>query len=347
MMGTIARALLLGSVFFLGATGPALSEDFYKGQTIRFIVGFSAGGGYDTYTRTIARHISKYIPGKPSTVVENMTGAGSLVAANFIYNKAQPDGLTVGVWNSQINFLHVMGDRSVKLDGRKIGWVGSPSKDSVACLIMGFTGLKTFDEIRKSQKPLKMGGTRGGNTVNLPKMLNRWAGTNFTVVPGYKGTAKIRLAMQSREVDGACWTWDSMRATARSMLDASGDEKATPFIIADRWEDPEVKDISLFSDVIKDTDNLHAFNVWNAANRFARPFSLPPGTPPDRLQILRQAFEKALKDPELLEDAKKSNLTIEYTSGEEVEKFVDQIYSMPAQVKERLQFLMPKAKKKS
>lgn len=346
-MRTITRMLFLGLVFLLGAGSAAHSEDFYNGKSIRFIVGFSPGGGYDTYTRTIARHISRYIPGNPATVVENMTGAGSVIAGNFMYNKASPDGLTVGVYNSQLNFLHMMGDNSVKLDGRKIGWIGSPSRDSVACVIMAFTGLKTFDDIVKTKKPLKMGATRGGNTVSLPKMLNKWAGASFTLVPGYKGTAKIRLGMQSKEVDGACWTWDSMRATARPMLDASGDEKMIPFIIADKWEDPEVQDIPLFSDVIKDKNDLHAFNVWNAPNRFARPFSVPPGTPNDRLQILRKAFAEVLKDPELLADAKSSKLTIEHTPGEEVERLVDEIYSMPAPVKERLQFLMPKTKKKS
>ncbi len=342
----ISLFVLLG---FLLASGlsPAAAEDFYSGKTIRFIVGFSAGGGYDTYTRTIARHIGKYIPGNPSVVVENMTGAGSLIAANHIYNNTDPDGLTVGVWNSQINFMHSMGDRSVKIDGRKIGWIGSPSSDSVACLIMAFTGLKSFDDIKNSKKPIKMGATRGGNTTSLPRMMNKWGGTNFTLVPGYGGTGPIRLAMQSREVDGACWTWDSMRATARTMLDASGDDKAIPFIIADRWEDPEVKDIALFSDVIKNPDDLNAFNVWNAPNRFARPFSVPPGTPKDRLAILRKAFGEVLKDPELLKDAERAKLTIEHTPGEKVEKLVGQIYSMSKETKDKLQFLMPRQRRQS
>src|SRR5918996_4837955 len=133
-------------LFCLGvqASGIAWAGDYYQGKTIRFVVGFAAGGGYDAYTRMIARYIGRYIPGHPSTVVENMDGAGSVIAANYVYNKAEKDGLTVGIWNSHNVFNHMMGDRSLRIDGRKFGWIGSPSKDSVACAIMGFTGLKTF-----------------------------------------------------------------------------------------------------------------------------------------------------------------------------------------------------------
>ena len=335
----IAVILLWSGV---GASGSAWSADYYQGKTIRFIVGFAAGGGYDAYTRLVARYISRYIPGNPSTVVENMNGAGSVIATNYMYNKADRDGLTVGVWNSHNVFNHMMGDRSLRIDGRKFGWVGSPSKDSVACAIMGFAGPKTFDEIVKSNRPLRMGATRAGNTTQLPEMLNRWAGGKFEVIPGYSGTSKIRLAMRSREVDGACWTWDSMRSTARSMLNARGDDKMIPFIVADRWEDPEVKDLPLFREVIKDKNDLNAFDTWNSANEFARPFSLPPGSPPEALGILRQAFMATLGDKDFVADAKKSKLPVEPISGKRVERYVEEIYSASPDVKKRLEFLFKK-----
>jgi tripartite-type tricarboxylate transporter receptor subunit TctC len=318
------------------------ADEFYKGKTVRFVVGFAPGGGYDAYTRMVARYISRYIPGNPSTVVENMDGAGSLIAAHHIYSKITPDGLTVGIWNSFNIFMHAMGDPGVRIDGRKIEWIGTPGKDSPACAIMGFTGFKTLDDILKSQKPIRMGAVRGGNTVHLPEMLNRWAGAKFQIIPGYTGTSKIRIAMQSKEIDGACWTWESMRSTARSMLDARGDDRMTPFVISDRWEDPEVKTVALFSEVFKDKDNVHAFNTWNAANQFSRPFTLPPGTPKDRVNILRNAFKATLGDADLIADAKKSKLTVEYVSGDEAEKLVAQIYSLPPQVKERLNFTVRK-----
>jgi tripartite-type tricarboxylate transporter receptor subunit TctC len=338
-----AVTVLSFMTFLLVGAYTALAEEFYAGKTIRFVVGFAAGGGYDAYARTVARHMSRHIPGNPSTVVENMEGAGSVLAANHLYNKVEPDGLTVGVWNAHNVFNDAMGDPSVRIDGRKIGWIGTPGKDSVVCAIMGFTGLKTFDDIRNSKKAVKMGATRAGNTVHLPMMLNKWAETNFQVIPGYGGTSRIRLAMRSKEVDGACWTWESMRTTARAMLDASGDDELIPFIIHRRWDESEVKKIPTFSEVIKNDNNELAYNGWNASNEFARPFSVPPGTPKERLAILRRAFAATMKDAKFIADAKKSKLDLNYVSAEEIEKYVDQIYSMPAQVQENLQFLMRKA----
>jgi tripartite-type tricarboxylate transporter receptor subunit TctC len=342
MSVTIVGFLLL--TFLLASSTAAVARDFYQGKTIRFIVGFAAGGGYDAYTRTIARYINRHIPGNPSTVVENMDGAGSVIAANHLYNKAEKNGLTVGIWNSQNVFNHMMGDTSIRFDGRKFGWIGSPSKDSVACAIMGFTALKTFDDIVKSNERVRMGATRAGNTTQLPEMLNRWAGAKFDIIQGYTGTSKIRLAMRAKEVDGACWTWDSMRSTARSMIEAKGDDRMIPFIINGTWEDPEVKNIAQFKEVFTDKDNVHAFTVWNASNDFARPFSLPPGTPKEALHILRKAFAATMKDKDYIADAEKSKLTVDYVSGEEVEKFVAEIYAIPAQVKERLSFTVRKKK---
>ncbi len=338
----VFAAVGVSLAFLLMAWSQALANEFYQGKTIRFIVGFSAGGGYDSYTRTVARHIGKHIAGKPGTVVENMEGAGSILAANHIYNKVEPDGLTVGIWNSHNIFNDAMDDKSVRIDGRKIGWIGAPSKDTVVCVIMGFTGLKTFDEIRKSQKPVKMGATRSGNTVHLPMMLNKWAGTNFQIIPGYGGTSRIRLAMQSREVDGGCWSWESMRTTARTMLNAKDGDELIPFIINKNCDEPEVKEIATFTQVIKDPDNLLAYKTWNAPNEFARPFSLPPGAPKERLEVLRRAFAATMKDPEFIADAKKSKLDLDYASPAEIEKHVENMYSIPPKVKENLQFLMRK-----
>lgn len=344
-MKTSFRAMISAlAIIALPLLSAARAEDFYAGKSIRFIAGFAAGGGYDTYTRLVARHIGRYIPGQPSTVVENMDGAGSLIAANHIYSKIEPDGLTVGIWNSFNIFMNAMGDPAVKIDGRKIEWIGTPGKDSPACAIMAFTGLKTLDDVLKSKKVIRMGAVRGGNTVHVPTMLNEWAGAKFKIIPGYKGTSKIRLAMRSKEVDGACWTWDSMRATARSMLDAKGDAKMIPFVISDRWEDPEVRSVPLFSEVFRDADNRRAFDIWNAPNQFARPFTLSPDTPKERVDLLRKAFKATVEDKEFLADAKKSNLTVEYVSGEEAAKRASEIYSMPPQVKEKLKFTVRRQK---
>ncbi|MFQ5542657.1 MAG: Bug family tripartite tricarboxylate transporter substrate binding protein [Candidatus Binatia bacterium] len=340
--------LLVGLVFALGASTPALGEEFYKGKTLQFVVGFSPGGGYDTYTRYIARHIGKYIPGNPTPIVQNRTGAGSLIAAHYMYRKAKPDGLTVGVWTPGLILAHALGDKKVRFKPRKLGWIGTPTPDSVVCAIMGFTGLKTLDDIVKSKRTLKMPATRApGNTTDPPLILNRALGTKFKVITGYRGTATMRLAMQTKEVDGACWTWESMRITARSMLDAKGDNKLIPFVIQRRWNDPEVKNIPLFRDVIKDKDTLAMYNAWNAQNDMTRPYSVPPGTPKERLNILRKAFEATLKDPKLLAEAKKSKLNVSPVTWQRIEKALDKMYSISPQIKEDLQLLTGLKKKKS
>ncbi|HEY7322103.1 MAG TPA: hypothetical protein VIE89_31440 [Candidatus Binatia bacterium] len=338
----IAEFLSFALVLGASSWNAGSAAEFYQGKNIRFVVGFAAGGGYDAYTRLVAKYISRYIPGNPSTVVENMDGAGSTIAANYMYNKAERDGLTVGIFNSQNVFNQMMGDPSVRIDGRKFGWIGTPSTDSVACAIMGFAGPKTFAEIVKSNKPIRMGATRAGNTTQLPEMLNHWAGAKFEIIRGYTGTSKIRLAMRSHEVDGACWTWDSMRSTARSMIDAKADDKMIPFIINGKWEDPEVRDIAQFNEVIEDKNNLIAFNTWNATNEFARPFTLPPDSPKEALSILRKAFKATIEDKDYIADANKSKLPVKYVSGEQVDQYVKQMYSISPEVKKRLEFLVKK-----
>ena len=341
-------ALVIGGLAFVfGAPNAALAEEFYKGKTIRFIVGYSPGGGYDTYTRAAARHIGRFIPGNPTPIVQNMTGGGSLIAANYIAKRAKPDGLTVGVWNSALVLQQVLGERKAKFRGDQFGWIGGPVKGFPGCTIMGFTGLKTFQEVMKSGKRLKMGSTRAGGTTNdLPLILNRTLGTNFNVISGYRGTGPIRIAMQKREVDGACWGWESISVTARAMLDAKGDDRLIPILIHGNPNDPEVNHLPQITKLIKGKDNLVAFRAWVASYEYQRPLSLPPGTPKSRLNILRKAYAATLKDPQFLAEAKKSKLIINYVSGEEIEKLVAQILATPAKAKESLQFLVRKKKKK-
>ncbi|MBI2348939.1 MAG: hypothetical protein HYV05_09845, partial [Deltaproteobacteria bacterium] len=288
----------------------------------------------------------KHIPGNPGTVVENMDGAGSLIAANYLYKNAQPDGLTVGIFNSAMVLRQALGDRSVRFDARKLGWVGTPSVGLPSCAVMGFTGLKTLDDVIESKKQLKMGSTRAGATTDdLPRILNLTMGTRFEVISGYKGTSRIRIAMQKKEVDGVCFGWESMRTTARAMLDASGDDKLMPFITHGRSEDPEVKDLPRLRDVIKTKageEGLAILNAWLPQYDFQRPFSVPPKTTKEQLAVLRKAFKATLEDPGFLADAKKSKLLITYVSGEEIEQLVAQILATPEKAKKKLQFLVPK-----
>jgi tripartite-type tricarboxylate transporter receptor subunit TctC len=322
----------------------ALADDFFKGKTLRLMVFGAPGGGYDTYARMIARHITKYVPGGPGTIVENMEGAGGLVLANYLYKRAKPDGLTFGTFNNSLIVQHALGDPKIRLDFQKFGWIGAPSVGAPMCMVMGFTGLKTLDDVLKYDKRLKVGATRAGSTgYDLPLILNKTLGTKFEVVPGYTGTATTRVALQRRELQAFCSQWESMRVTARSMLDAPGDDKLIPFIINERtWDDPEVKNLPTFKEAIKDPKKYAIYESWAFQMEFQRAFSAPPGTPKDRVNVLRKAFLETLKDPELLKEANKSKLVITPVSGEKVDKLVSAILNMPAEAKEALSFLVRK-----
>ena len=290
--------------------------------------------------------LGKHIPGNPGIVVENMTGAGSLIAANYTYNSAKPDGLFVGVWNSGMVLRQALGDKAMRFDSRKFGWIAAPTKGTPHCSIMAHTGLKSLKDVLATDRELKMGSTGPGSTYDdTPRILNQTIGTKFKVVSGYEGTSTILVAMRRKEVDGGCWGWESARTTARPMLEAKGDDRLIPFLIHRREPDAEVKDLPLIPEVIKGGDNISAYQTWVGSYEFQRPFSVPPGTPKERLQILRKAFAETMKDPEFIAEAKKAKLEISYVSGEEIDGHVNKIMSITPNAKELLSFLLTKPKK--
>ena len=182
---------LAGLVLLIADPAQLSANDFYKDKTVRFVVGFAAGGGYDLAARIVGRHIGKHIPGNPTVVVENMTGAGSLIAANYTYNSAKPDGLFVGIWNSAYVLRQALGDKAVRFDGRKLGWIGAPTKGTPFCSIMAHTGLKSWKDVLAANRELKMGSTGPGSTYDdMPQILNRTQGTKFKVISGRKVTAR-------------------------------------------------------------------------------------------------------------------------------------------------------------
>ena len=337
----VVGMLIIFAVVALYST-VAVADDFYKNKAITFLVGYRAGGGYDTFTRAVARHIGRHIPGNPSANVENRGGAGSLIAANTIYNNTKPNGLTMGVFGAGLVTQQALGARGIRFDAPKFNWIGSMSRGTPVCGIMGFTGLKTLKDVQDSKTALKMGSTGAGSTTeDLPKLMNGFMDTNFDVISGFKGTSAIRLAMRRKELDGACWTWESMRTTARALLDAKGDERLIPFVIEGNYEDPEVKDLPQFTEVLKgDKEDLTAFKAWLNPYEFFRPIVLPPNTPKDRVEIMRAALKQTMEDPKFLADAKKSKLDVAYTSGERIEKLVDEVLAISPQAKEKLNDLL-------
>jgi len=335
---------ILCLVFLVGHSADATTHEFYKGKTVRFVVGAAAGGGYDLSARMIGRHLPRHLPGSPTIIVDNMPGGGQRIAANYVYNRGEPDGLTVGVLNSALILYQALGDKSVRLDGRKLGWVGAPTKGTPICGIMAYTGMQTLKDVMASKEEIRMAGVGPGTTYDdLPQILNLVLGTKFKVVTGYEGTGTILVAMRRKEVVGGCWTWESMKTTARAMLDSKGNDRLIPFLIHSRWPDPEVKDLPLIPELVKG-EGLALYKSWGGPYEFQRPFAVPPGTPKERLQLLRKAFADTMKDLEFIAEAKKSKFETTYVSGEEVDRYVEEIMAIPPQAKEKLQVLMPKKK---
>lgn len=321
--------------------------DFFSGQTVRLLVGFSAGGGYDTYGRAIARHIGKHIPGNPEVVVENMTGGGSLVLANHLYNQAEPDGLTIGLWNSNHVFLQSVyddpaGQGQIRFDGNGYGWLGAPSDGNPVCAIMGIAGVTDAAAILEPGTTWKHGATAavGGSLSDIPRMTNEFVGTEHEIVSGYRGTARVRLGLQGGEVDVACWGWESMGVTARSMLDAEGDEKFIPYAMVFPSTDPEIADLPLLGDFIDDPDDEALYNLWRVGYRFQRPWTTPPNTAPELINVLRKAFDDTMADPEFIADAEAAGLYLNPQTGADIEQWVSEILQLTPEQKEALQFMV-------
>ncbi|MGH7825552.1 MAG: Bug family tripartite tricarboxylate transporter substrate binding protein [Candidatus Binatia bacterium] len=334
-LGCLAAAASL--IVLLSFESAKAQDSFYKGKTVRIIVGASAGGGYDTYSRTIARHIGKHVPGNPTFVVENMPGAGFLISANYMYNIAKPDGLTIGHFIGGLFLQQFLGKPGIEFDTAKFEYIGVPTQDNYVLGISKKTGITSMDQWMSSKKVVKLGGVGAGSaTDDIPKVLMATIGLPVQLVSGFKGTANIRLAYNSGEVQGVCNAWQSFRATWPNEL-SSGDL----MIVLQNTAKPhrELSKVPLAISYAKTDDARKLIRALvHSVGPAARPYVLPPGTPKDRVMVLQKAFMDVMKDPEFLADAKKAKLDINPLDGAELERNVKEMFNLdPA--------LVPKAKK--
>lgn len=303
-------------------------DDFYKGKNIRIVVGFSAGGGFDTYARALARHMSKHIPGNPGIVVENMTGAGSLIAANHVYKVAKPDGLTIGHFIGGFFLGQVLGQQGIEFDARKFEFIGAPVSDHVVCALTKASGITSVEKWMASKTPVKMGGLAPGTSTpdNATRILKAALGLPIQLVTGYKGTADVRLAADGGELAGGCWGWDSISVTWRKALD-SGD--VAVILQANRKNHPDLPNVPQAINLAKSDEARKMIDVGiHGDSDIVRTYTLPPGTPKDRLQILRKAFEATLRDAEFAADAKKARLNIDYIPADEIERDIAGLFKL-------------------
>jgi tripartite-type tricarboxylate transporter receptor subunit TctC len=229
---------------FIGIARPAESApEFYKDKTLTIIVGYSPGGSFDLYARVLARYIGKHLPGNPTRIVENMTGAGGLIAANHLYNRVKPDGLTIGAWASPLVLQHIMGNEAAQFDGRKFGYLGIPSLYDTVCTFNQQSGIARMDDWINAKRPQKISAIGPGtSTSDIPKLLKAALNLPMEVIDGYKGGADARLAVESGEVDGYCGSWGTVETVWRSAYDR---KKIVPVLQASLKSRPKYKQIPL------------------------------------------------------------------------------------------------------
>ena len=320
---------------------PAQAQDFFKGKTIRVIVGYSPGGSFDLYTRVIARHFSKHVPGNPTTYVENMTGAGGIIAANHLYNIAKPDGLTIGAWAAPLVLQQVMGNEATKFDARKFGYLGVPSPYDTVCTFNDKSGVANMNDWIKAKRPMKISAIGPGtSTSDIPKLLKAALNLPLDVLDGYKGGAGARIAVESGEVDGYCGSWQTVETVWRSAYETG---KIHAVLQASLASHPRYKKVPLAIDYVKTDLAKQLVTVADSAHGAQFPYTVPPGMAKDRLELLQKAFVDTLKDPELLAEAKKSKLDIEVIDGPTIAKKLGGLYDLqPTVVAKMRDILLPK-----
>jgi tripartite-type tricarboxylate transporter receptor subunit TctC len=334
-----AQLVFTGLSLVIGLVSANAAAPFYEGKTIRLIVGFSAGGGFDTYSRVIARHMGRHIPGRPGIVVENMTGAASLVAANHVYKVAKPDGLTILNFHGNQVINQVIGKPGIEFDARKFEFIGIPTQDNVACVFAKSSGITTIDALKNAKTPVKFGGVAPGDTTyNTAKLLQAALKLPIQLVAGYKGTAEVKLAAESGEVAGGCWQWESIKSIWRQGLDAGN---VAVVLQVNPKPHPELPKVPNAIDYAQD-ENARQILKYGGHDpaMITRPYTLGPGTPKDRVQMLRTAFAETMRDPEFLADAKKSRLDTQPLTGEEVEKIVAQLFKIEPAVINQLKEIL-------
>jgi tripartite-type tricarboxylate transporter receptor subunit TctC len=322
-----------------GNTAAMAQTNFYEGKTVRVIVGLAAGGGYDLYARTLARHLGKHVPGNPAVVVENMTGAGSIIAANYLYKIAKPDGLTIGHYLGGIALQQLLGKPGIEFDARRFRYIGVPAQDNFIIGVHQSTGITDVHAWIASKQMVKFGGIGpGAGSDDIPKILAATINLPAQVVSGYKGTADTRLAFNNGEVQATSNAWESTKSTWKNELN-SGMLKVV--LQANLKTHPELKNIPISYEMAKTAEAKALMaTVLRANSPTVRPFMAPPGTPEERVRILRKAFMATMTDPELLAETKKANLDINPLDGADLEQNVREIFKLEPALIARLKEIL-------
>ena len=338
------RLLILAMLVYGLTISPLTAQEFYKGKTLRIVVGNSVGGAMDDWARFIAIYLGKHIPGNPDILVQNMPGAASIIAANHVYNVGKPDGLTLGLINPAIYIDQLLGAKEVKYDWSKFAWIGSPEKIDQVLYIRTDSPYKTLEDIRKAAEPPRCASLgRTGLGYFLPKLLEEGLGLKINIVAGYGGGGEMNLAIEKGEVHCRAGTASAYvsREPTRSWI-KNGFIRALVQSGATRYA--KLADVPTLHELLETYKAADATKrvakVILASGDLGRPFIAHPGTPPDRVTLLRSAFITAMTDPDLLAGAKKRGWDIEPLGGEDLEKIAKEIIVQPPEVVERVKKML-------
>jgi tripartite-type tricarboxylate transporter receptor subunit TctC len=297
----------------------------YAGKTVSIIVGYKAGGGYDATARLLARHLPKHIPGKPTIIVQNMPGATSLIAANHIFSVAKPDGLTIGTFNRNLPIAQLTKVDGVKFDMRKFVWIGSAASEATILAIRSDLPYKTVEDLKKADKPIVIGATGpGANTYDFPLLLKEFLGLNLKIVTGYSSSADIMLAIERKEVDG--------RAGSLTSIAPFIDRKLVRPVMRARAVEPGIEQLPVDENLAPNPRAKAIMALRSAPEIIGRPYVMPPGTPEATANIMREAFAKAIADKDLIAEANKAKMDLNYVSGDEAQKMLKEVLEQPKDV---------------
>jgi tripartite-type tricarboxylate transporter receptor subunit TctC len=311
------------------AQGPSLA-----GKNVNMIIGFGPGGGYDLWGRVVARHIGKHLPGHPTIVPQNLPGAGSYAATNFIYNNAPKDGTVLGIIARDAALGPITGAGGARFDPTKLTWLGTPTTETNVCIASNTAAVKVKTAKDLFEKELIVGDTGvGTGTHSYPKALNGLFGTKFKIIAGFPSSSDVFLAMERGEVDGICESLDSVSGKRPDWLPQ---KKVVILFQGGAAPNPELKDTPFVLDFAKTEADKQALEFLYAGQGIGRPFVAPPDMPADRAKMLRDAFTATMKDPDFLADAKKQKLDVDPEDGEHLAALIKKIYATPKPIVEKI-----------
>ncbi len=330
-----ARSFYLACGFAAALMAPLAAkadpvEDFYKGKNINFLVGVSAGGGYDLHLRLVARHIVKYIPGRPTPIPQNMTGATGLVMANYMFKVGPKDGTVVGLIQNGLPTYQAVGKEGVQFDARQLQWIGSLAATVETMLVWRASGISSVDDLKKREV---IAGSNGasGITYMYPLMMNEMLGTKFKMVTGYPGSGALNLAIERGEVEARNNSWSSIKSSKPDWL---RDGKINVLVYSGPKQD-DLPGVPHLDDLITDPENKQVARVVTAGNRLGHPFAVAPDVPQDRVTALRAAFVKMMDDPDFKKEAAAVDIDLQPVSPAELKQVIDDLFAVPEHLKQR------------